>query len=80
MLTIHKFKIQATIPMPKHARILSVGAQYGIMVLWAQVDTEEPMVARRIDIVATGQEYRCDEKLIGRVDIEGLVFHIFDGG
>jgi hypothetical protein len=61
MKTIHKYSLDAThedkitVMMPVVAKIVMVGSQNGNPFLWAIVDTESPLVARRYRLIATGQ-------------------------
>lgn len=89
MHTIHKYVVTpprfgfTTITMPRHAEPLSVGIQGDHIVLWANVDTEEPMVEHRICVFATGERLalehlRAPERFLGTVQFPGpLVFHVF---
>lgn len=73
----------STIEMPRRAEPLSVGIQGDEIVLWASVDTEEPMVPHRIGVFATGgypalERLRTSTRFLGTVQFPGpLVFHVF---
>lgn len=89
MQTIFKYVIPpprfgiSTIQMPRHAEPLSVGTQGDTLVLWAKVDTEEPMCPHEFCVFATGERLalerlRAPERFLGTVQLPGpLVFHIF---
>jgi len=83
---IWKFTIpiedEPTIDMPVGARVLSVGAQSGYLVMWALVpNTGAPTEERHFFVIGTGNPIpwnieRCP--FIGTVQIGGFVGHIFD--
>ena len=69
------------VSIPKGARILSVGAQGHSLFLWAIVDVAAPLVNRRIDVKATGQQFTQDPgKYLGMVQHGNFVWHFFDDG
>ena len=88
MLTIHKYPISLVdrprIEMPRRSTILSVDDQHGQIVLWAQVDTDYPLVTRELLILGTGAPAQESNHLpfLGTVQSEGgaLVWHVFDKG
>ena len=87
MQVIHKYYVPKLglnkVDMPLHAEILSCGEQNGSLVIWAYVNTDEPLEKRQILTVFTGEdnfnlaaEYR---KFIGTVQLyTGIVVHVFD--
>lgn len=75
----------SVVEMPRDARVLSVGAQGSSMVLWAVVDSTQPMVKRRFTVLPTGAEYTgvSMARFVGTVQFQsgaerGLVFHVFE--
>lgn len=85
MRTIHKFTLdqngKTTIEMPRGARILHCAPQGAEIQLWAQVNTDEPLVPRRFLIIGTGWELPdVPLKYIGTVQISIFVWHIFEEG
>lgn len=60
MKVIHKYQLpvltDVEIEMPKDAYVFKGDLQDGIVVVWAVVDTEKPMVKRRFKLLKTGQE------------------------
>ena len=83
MKTVYKYNLASTdvqeLILPAGAVILSVEEQYGDIVLYALVDTEEAkMQPRTIYIHGTGHEV-YGEYFIGTVKLlEGsLMFHVF---
>ncbi len=57
MRTVWKYDLTSrrkTLEMPKGARPLHVDVQGPAACLWAEVDTDAPLVARRLAIVGTG--------------------------
>ena len=59
MITIYKYKIDlftTTIQMPADAKILTAAFQDKRFYLWAEVDTENPDVARYFKAFGTGHD------------------------
>lgn len=84
-MQIWKFEIPVTdflVPMPKGAKVLSVGVQELSIMAWALVDPSMETVTRRLPVYGTGHEIKDDAALpfIGTVFWDTLVFHVFDGG
>lgn len=87
MLTVWKFPLPfplgnvVEIEMPARAEILHVGVQGQAQVcVWAKVDPEAPLKARRFRIAGTGHALDGWEgEYLGTVQIYGqaLVFHVF---
>jgi len=89
MRSIWKYRLEpgafTLVPMPRAARILCVQVQGDLPTIWALVDPQEPTVARRIAILATGESVQDDlvvANYIGSFQLVAgaLVFHAFDGG
>lgn len=83
MRTIHKYFIPeggGEIEMPRGATVLCVQTQNGVPCLWAEVDTYEPTVQRRIDVYETGHEVPFSSRYVGTFQLHGgaLVFHVYD--
>lgn len=70
MKTIYKYDLKEGIQMPRGARVLSAQAQHGKPVIWAVVDPEEPMEARRFAVITTGG---MEPPLTGVADFVGTV-------
>ena len=73
--------------MPKAAKILSVGAQASAqgdqrLMLWAEVDTDQPMEQRQIEVFGTGHEIPqgmgVSREFIGTVIVSSLVWHVYE--
>jgi len=87
--TVHKYEINlhdldresmAMVKIRKGATLLSVGTQrFGYVAIWAQVDTETPMMDWQIWIYGTGHTIAAPDtaKFLGTVFMDGLVFHVF---
>lgn len=62
MRTIHKYHLAIVGPgalhvkMPKDARLLHLGSQHHMPMLWAEVDTDAPIEHRVFMIYGTGRE------------------------
>lgn len=58
-MTIFKFELRihgrCAVPMPQGSRLLSIGNQGVGLVIWAEVDEEQPTVERLFDSRFTGQ-------------------------
>jgi hypothetical protein len=86
MAAIWKFTLEPEetqwISMPKGAKLLHVGVQYGKPRLWAQVEIDAPEEQRQIKIMGTGM---VTENEVGpyigtfMMDDGTLVFHVFEG-
>ncbi len=91
MQTIHRYSFtiddDVALDMPQDARILDVQIGREGPTLWAMVDTDAPLVKRRIEVYGTGRSldplvffgYR---KYIGTIQEHNgaLVWHLFDQG
>lgn len=70
------------IDVKKDAEVLTVQAQHGFLTLWYRCQENMPtIVKRKISIRGTGQifdETTC--KYIATVQMDNLVWHIFDEG
>lgn len=87
MHTIHKYELPAndivTVQVREGARPLHVAEQRpGCMCLWAQVDTDAPLVLRTLYIFGTGEPWPDDAPPLvhlGSALLHGgsLVFHVF---
>lgn len=83
-LSIWKYPLKLTdeqiIEMPAGTP-LSVGEQDGQLMLWALVEPDKPMLARRIRIIGTGHPIDGERVLgsfLGTIQSNlGLVWHIF---
>ena len=68
----------------QRGRILSVAEQHGEIVLYAQVDTEQPKVNRRVQFIDTGQSFKAEglsqtATFVGTAKLAdgALMFHVF---
>lgn len=86
---VWKFTVGSDVTMmPRAAKLLAFGVQpidrgWGAAwVVWAQVDPDEPLVARRVAVVATGQEMpsHCWTHVGTVISADGYGAHCFDGG
>lgn len=74
------------VKMPRRARILSVQMQgisdgYRRITLWALVEPDAPMVARRLVVIGTGWEQDFAGLMyLATLQDGDLVWHVFDGG
>ncbi len=88
MQTVQKFRLtlddEQTLSMPRDARILTVQNQQGKPTLWACVDADLPIVARRFLVCATGQPISETPDMIYVATFQAyagaLVYHVFDLG
>lgn len=88
MKTIHKFPIEIVdfqvINIPSGAKFLHVDMQNQTMCLWALVDTDAPIVERRIRVIGTGLpagDISIEQHIGSVLVLQGTyVFHIFDVG
>ena len=78
-----KYRADPTVVLPKGARILSVGEQGGVPMLWAIVEDTAPLVERRLLAIWTGMDLPNSDpgRYIGTIhSAGGLVTHYFDLG
>lgn len=68
------------VPMIAGANIIHVGAQNGIVTMWALVSDADSIESRRFRIIGTGHELPKDIALdhIGSCVIEPFVWHVFE--
>ena len=94
MRTIYRYDLELQheqlITLPRNAEILTVDRQTRLplgLSLWALINTDEPVVDRKIILVGTGTE--DPNEAFGGVDAKfiatfqepsGFVWHFFDGG
>lgn len=82
MRTIHKYPLIPGITkltMPQGAQLLTVHEQDGAPRLWALVDTDQPEVVRRFEMVGTGHEIKeWPIAYVGTAHLRALVLHIFE--
>ena len=80
--TIWKYVLRphGSIQMPKGAVVLTAQEQYGEVVIWAWVNPEETeMVERKFLTPGTGHQIEEGAlQYISTVQIDGLVFHVFE--
>lgn len=72
-----------SVDLPKGAEILSVANQGNRIVLYALVDSEQPLEQRAIELILTGQEIVTPQYLgrfVGTVLLDGgaFVVHVFE--
>ena len=84
MTAIWKFKLSGNgfLSLPKGSRILSAGMQRTDVFIWALVDTNAPLVERRVVVFPTGWRLSPEEQtydFIGTVAFsEGaFIYHVF---
>jgi hypothetical protein len=83
MKTIWKFPLEVTdfqtIRMPKDAEILSVADQYGVVCVWAKVDSENELEDRTFYIAGTGNLFddSWNWQFVGSVQQSVFVWHVF---
>ncbi len=82
MRTIFKFRLEtARIRMSAGAKIIHLGVDpMGHPCVWAEVETEAPLVNRRLAIVGTGQPLPEGGKHIGSYLDAPFVWHVYDLG
>lgn len=69
-----------TLMLPQSAQVLHVDVQDDITVLWALVDTEEPMEDRRFEVFQTGMGMpkHLNYQYISTFHYKGSTFHAFE--
>jgi hypothetical protein len=85
MRTIKQYPISSLmdpiVEMPRGAKILKLAHKKSFPLVWAEVNTERPLVKRLIRTFETNEEL-IDEpgQYLGTVEVLGKTFHCFDGG
>lgn len=70
---IHKFEYRNEMKLPKNYKVVHIGVQDGVIMLWADVPFgEEEMVKTRFILLPTGIFY--DESSLGRLDHVQTIF------
>jgi hypothetical protein len=85
MTKIYKYEVSAKTRtrlearMPRGAKILDVQSQGGVLVCWAEVDTEAPPVTRAFHAVFTGDipPPGCVYLKTDQITHAGLVYHFY---
>lgn len=82
MKSIYKYKLdlgdECRVSMHKFARILCVQTQGRDICVWAEVDTEHPIVDTQFWIVGTGHSRdTSDRNYVGTVQQNGFVWHVY---
>lgn len=75
------------VKMPAGANILTCGMSGRDYAVWAMIDTDQPIVDRRLHVVGTGWPLTTEiarMPYLGTIFVSSvfgnLVFHLFDGG
>ena len=82
MRTVWKFTLELVdyqvVAMPDGARIIHCADQMGALCIWAEVDTDAPMVSRTVAVVGTGHRLVGGHHVGSVMQREGLlVWHIY---
>lgn len=70
-----------TIEIPKDGKVLTVGEQQGTLCIWVKVDDSLEKEQRIFKIFGTGHlipDYGSNLQYINSVQIDSLVFHVFE--
>ena len=83
MKTIWKFPLPnsdtVTIEMPSGAVVLTVQRQDYRPCIWAEVDTEAPMEARKFRVYGTGTPHlETGERYVGTWHSQAFVWHLYE--
>ncbi|NML70016.1 hypothetical protein HHL23_09405 [Chryseobacterium sp. RP-3-3] len=84
MKTIYKYQLEITldvqiIEMPVHAKILSAQNQNENPCMWVEVETTNDVEFRRFYVLGTGYPMPSNtSRFIGTIQINDLVFHLFE--
>ena len=70
------------VQMPKDAKILTVSVQNFALYLWAEIDTDQALENRRIEIFGTGHEIKYDigisRNFLGTAFLGDFVWHVYE--
>lgn len=86
MRRIHKYYLTVQdepqqIELPKQAKVLAVGEQYGTTIVWVEFDTkfEDERTMRTFQVVGTGWDFEEGAEYCGTVQMKtGFVWHIYE--
>lgn len=68
-----------TIPMPSSCKVLSVGVQNGIPVIWAQVNDWAETKPKKFRLIGTGHQISGElGRFIGTFQVDAFVGHLFE--
>ena len=78
-MKIYKYKLGATVELPKGARILHCNTQDKCLHVWALVDPEEKLMTRyEVAVVGTGHDFNPDKWDYITTVMDGMfVWHIW---
>lgn len=85
-MKIFKYEVQPggehqMVGMHKDAILLDMQSQGGMLVLWAAVDPQQPIVQRDLSVIGTGWDLPCGTATYMATAQQGsLVWHLIDGG
>jgi hypothetical protein len=68
------------VSMPAQAVLLHAGRSRGELCVWALVDDQLETEPRSIVVVGTGREVYSYFKYVQTVQVDEMVWHVFDGG
>ena len=85
MKTIYKYPLKVTdsqyLQLPRGCHVLSAGNQDGELVLWAQVDTDQPLVPHQVLIYGTGRPFELPGhrayRYLNTVQMPPFVWHVW---
>lgn len=83
MRTVYKYPLRVAnvqpLKVPKGAQFLHVGVQGEQLVLWASVDTAQPLETFSIAVVGTGQSAPepSESYYLGTAHMPPFVWHVF---
>lgn len=66
------------VEIPRFGFIVKADQQYGIPTIWAQVDTQQPLIKRRFCICGTGVELPPNALYVDTWFEQALVWHLYE--
>lgn len=66
------------VQMPVGAQVVRFGLQGSVPTLWALVDTQAQLAARRFAIIGTGHDFPDDAVYVGSFDSPPFVWHVVE--
>ena len=91
MKTIWKFPFdvdaEVTLMVPRYAAFLphvATGGRRGHLAVWAEVETDQPLVEHTLHVVGTGNDatvaFAAAEQYLGSCQAGPFVWHVYDAG
>lgn len=82
MRVIYKYELtnlgNSTIEMPIDSMVKDFAAQGERLFLWAEVQTNNPLILRRFKVMATGEDIPDGYGYLKTTHVDGFVWHLYE--